>query len=130
MRSLVLIAALILVAAAPPARAQQLIGEYFALLSPTDFYNSNGVRLGDFGQILQQDRANFHRFGRRDDLDQWDPVFGDASQRARIPQIWSVAQGSEYIPGWVLSGQTRYVHVQIYGTGGVPSYILVHEGAG
>jgi hypothetical protein len=130
MRSLVLIAALFLFAAAPPARAQQLIGEYMALLSPTDFYNSNGVRLGDFGQVLQQDRANFHRFGRRDDFDQWDPVFGDAGQRARIPQIWRIAPGSEYIPGAVLAGSTRYVHVQIYGSGGVPSFIVVREGAG
>ncbi|MCU4652316.1 hypothetical protein N8I71_05710 [Roseibacterium sp. SDUM158016] len=130
MRGVFLIAAFLLLVAVPPARAQQLIGEYFALLSPVDFYNSNGVRLRDFGAILQQDRANFHRFGRRDDLDQWDPVFGDAGQRARIPGIWSVVQGSEYIPGAVLSGQTRYVWVRIYGFGTVPSYILVSEGAG
>lgn len=115
---------------APMARAQALIGEYFALLGPADFYNSSGARLGDFGAILQQDRANYHRFGRRDDLDGWDPIFGDPAQRARIPQIWRIAPGSEYIPGWVLSGQTRYVWVRIFGYGSTPQFIVVSEGAG
>jgi hypothetical protein len=94
---------------APMARAQALIGEYYALIGPADFYNSSGARLGDFGAILQQDRANYHRFGRRDDLDGWDPIFGDPAQRARIPQIWQIAPGSEYIPRGALSGQTRYI---------------------
>jgi len=96
-RIFILVYCLLLVA--PVARAQTMIAEYYTLIGPADFSNSSGVRLGDFGAILQQDRANFHRFGRRDDLDEWDPIFGDPAQRARIPQLWQIAPGSEYIPG-------------------------------
>ena len=128
-RRLVL-AAFLLGAAPVPVSAQQLIGEYFTFLTPTDFFNSNGVRLTDFGQILQQDRANFHRFGRADEGDQWDPVFADQGLRTLIPRIWRSAPGSEYVPAWVASGNVRYVYVQIFGQGGVPSFLVVHEGAG
>jgi hypothetical protein len=48
----------------PVARAQSLIGECYDLIGPADFYDSSGVPLDDFGAILQQDRANFHRFSR------------------------------------------------------------------
>lgn len=114
----------------PVARAQTLIAEYFTLIGPADIYNSSGARLGDFGAILQQDRANYHRFGRRDDMDGWDPIFGDPAQRARIPQIWQAAPGSEYIPGWVLSGQTRFLWIRVFGSGGTPQVMVVSEGAG
>lgn len=116
--------------AAPAARAQTLIAEYFALIGPADFHSSAGVRLRDFGAILQQDRANYHRFGRRDEMDDWDPIFSDPAQRARIPHIWQIAPGSEYIPGAVLSGQTRFLWIRVYGTRGTPQIMLVSEGAG
>ena len=113
-----------------PAAAQQLIGEYYALLGQQDMYNSQGTRLGSFCAVLQQDRANFHRFGRADDLDQWDPVFSNRAMRGRMSSICQVQGGYEYIPQAVLSGQPRYVWVRIFGSGGVPSYVLVTEGAG
>jgi hypothetical protein len=115
---------------APAARAQSLIAEYYALIGPADFYNSSGVRLGDFGAILQQDRANYHRFGRRDEGDGWDPIFSDPAQRSRIPQIWRIAPGSEYIPSWVASGQTRYLRISVYGVGSTAHFMVVAEGAG
>ncbi len=127
---LLMLAAMLSVALPGAAAAQKLIASYSAHLTERDFFNSRGARLTDFGQILQQDRANFHRFGQRDEVDQWDPVFADPEMRARIPRIWRVGPGSEYVPGLVLSGQSRYVLVQIYGTGGVPGFIVVHEGAG
>lgn len=115
---------------APGAKAQTLIGEYFTLLSPQDMVNSRGVPLSDFGAILQQDRANFHRFGRIDDGDQGDPFFGNPELRQRIPQIWGLRAGSEYVADFVLSGRTRYIWVRIFGTNGVPTFIEVGEGAG
>lgn len=130
MRSLLAAALLLLASGSLPAQAQNLIAAYYTQLGPVDFFNSRGARLGDFGAILQQDRANFHRFGRAEAPDQWDPVFADPDLRSRIPSIWQSGPGSEYIPGWVLSGNTRYVYVEIYGFGGVPSVIVVHEGAG
>ena len=113
-----------------PLAAQQLIGEYYALLGPQDMFNSKGTRLGSFCAVLQQDRANFHRFGRADDLDQWDPIFSNRAMRARMSSICQVEGGYEYIPLTVLSGEPRYVWVRIFGSGGVPSYVLVSEGAG
>ena len=116
---------------AAPASAQQVIAEYFTYLSPNDQYNSRGLRLGDFGTILQQDRANFHRFGVRDELDQPDPLFGDRALRARIPQLYAQGPGAPaYIVNSVLSGGTRYVYVRVMGYGGSITHLEVHEGAG
>lgn len=112
------------------AQAQQLIGSYYALLGPQDHVNSSGTRLTDFGAILQQDRANYHRFGRAEELDEFDPIFGDAGQRARIPSIWTLGPRGSGLPAFVSSGNTSYVYVEIYGFGSVPSYIVVSQGAG
>ncbi len=42
------------------------ITDYLANIAPRDLYNSRGVRLGDVGAILQQDRANLHKTGMAD----------------------------------------------------------------
>lgn len=112
------------------ASAQTYLGEYYAYIGPSDHYNSNGTRLSDFGQILQQDRANYHRFGIRDYYDTSDTVFSTLSNRTKISQIWQVDQGSEYVINRVLSGQEQYLHIRIYGNGGVPTRLIVSEGAG
>lgn len=112
------------------AQAQQLIGSYFASLGPQDHFNSSGTRLTDFGAILQQDRANFHRFQRPEAFDDYDPIFANATQRARIPSIWTLGPGASGIPAFVTSGETFYVYVEIYGSGGVPQYMIVSHGAG
>jgi hypothetical protein len=39
---------------------------YFSQISERDTYNSKGVKLSGYRQILQQDRANVNRFGLRD----------------------------------------------------------------
>ncbi len=115
---------------APAAQAQNLISQYYAMIGPGDFFNSSGARLGDFGAILQQDRANLHRFGRPDAQDGWDPVFADAGNRSLIPQIWRIAPGFEFIPGWVMSGQPRFLLVQVYGYGTTPQVMVISDGAG
>ncbi|MBY4894240.1 hypothetical protein KUL25_15900 [Rhodobacteraceae bacterium N5(2021)] len=114
----------------PVAQAQNYMGEYYAYIGPSDHWNSQGVRLGDFGAILQQDRANFHRFGIRDQFDSADPFFGTLSARSRIPTIWQVRPGSEYVVNRVLSGHEQYLRVEVFGTGGIPTRIFVSEGAG
>ena len=118
---------LVLVLATPAARAQTLIAEYYTLIGPADLYNSSGTQLGDFGAILQQDRANYHRFGRADDLDGWDPIFSDPGQRARIPQLWQIAPGSEYIPDAALSGKLIYLWIRVFGVGSMPQSLIVSE---
>lgn len=113
-----------------PVAAQELIAEYYTSLGRGDVVNSSGARLTDFCAIVQQDRANYHRFGRRDDGDQGDPIFGSKEARARIPGRCVVLPGSDYIPGVVLRGDTRYIWVRVYGRGRVPDRIEISEGAG
>ncbi len=113
------------------AHAQQVLAEYFTLLSDADFYNSSGARLGSFGGVLQQDRANFHRFRLRDPQDQSDPYFSNKALRAGISEMYRRGPGAQqYIIDALLSGRPKYVLVRIIGSGGVPSYLEVYEGAG
>lgn len=119
-----------LILAPTAAQAQDLIGQYTAFIGPADRVSSQGMELTDFGAILQQDRANFHRFGLADDLDMADPVFANPDYRARIPSIWLVMRGSEYVVDRVLSGQPQLLSVLVYGYGGEPAFIVVLEGAG
>lgn len=110
--------------------AQDLIASYTAFIGPADLINSQGVRLTDFGEILRQDRANYHHFALRDGFDMPDPVFANFAYRARIPDIWMVLQGSEYVVSNVLSGQPQLLMILVYGTYGEPAFIVVGEGAG
>lgn len=57
---------------------------YRTRISANDRVNSSGAPLNDVGMILQQDRANFHKFNRRDADDAWDPVFSDQNERGKI----------------------------------------------
>ena len=115
--------------AASPATAQHWLGEYYTLIGPNDFYNSSGTRLRDFCAIIQQDRANYHRFGIRDQADEWDPFFDARVARNRISQTCYTPAGHEYLRDFLLSGQTRYLWVQVYGTGGAITRVEVREGA-
>lgn len=113
------------------ASAQQVIAEYYAMLSNNDRFNSRGTLLTDFGAILQQDRANFHRFGTGDSNDDWDPVFGSPEMRALIPGLYANGPGAPgYIRNSALNGQGAFVYVRVFGRNGVPSWIEVYQGAG
>lgn len=127
-RSLATCLALMLLA--QPAAAQQVMGEYYTLLAAEDMRNSRGQPLRDFCAIVQQDRANYHRFGLRHDGDQGDPFFTTAEMRARIPGRCHLAPGSEYVAEWVLSGRPRFVRVQVRGVNGIPTQLWIWEGAG
>ncbi len=125
-----LVAATLLVAPVT-AHAQEVLAQYYTTLAGEDFTNSRGVRLGSFGAILQQDRANFHRFGIRHSGDESDPYFSNKHLRAGISEMYRRGPGAQqYIIDTVMSGQQKYVFVRIIGSGGVPSYLEVHEGAG
>lgn len=125
-----LIATVALLAYPVPSNAQQLIAEYYAMLVGEDLSNSRGVALGSFCGVVQQDRANYHRFGIRHDGDDWDPVFADRAARARISTTCQLAAGSEYLPSSLAQYGSKYVFVRVYGAGGVPTLVLVAEGAG
>ena len=86
MKRIAMIAAASLLSA--PANAD-ILGSYYMSVHQQDVFNSSGARLTDLGAILQQDRANFHRFGRPGPSDESDRFFGDANLRAQIPALFA-----------------------------------------
>ncbi|SLN24253.1 hypothetical protein PEL8287_01106 [Roseovarius litorisediminis] len=115
---------------ATPATAQELMGEYFTSLRTEDMRNSSGQPLNDFCAIVQQDRANYHKFGLRHDTDQGDPFFTTPEMRARITGSCRIMPGSEYVVERVLSGKPNYIWVRVFGINGLPTELLISEGAG
>lgn len=116
---------------ANPLCAEELLGEYVTFISAEDRVNSSGSPLKSFGAFVAQDRANFHRFGKRDKLDGDDPVFHDRQHRAAIPSLLGAGGVSEpVIVREAMSGEDVYIFVRIFGRGGVPTRLTVHHGAG
>jgi hypothetical protein len=117
MKRLVVLVALLVGATMSPALAQGVFVEsYYAYLGQPDHYNSNGVPLTTPAQIIRQDRANFHRFGVRDDGDDWDNFFADASNRARLEQF---VENSYFSPGDrnLIVNNEIFIQVDIYAAG-------------
>lgn len=126
-------ALVLLICLATPGLSQQLLAEYNTTLWPEDARNSKGRPLGDVCAIVQQDRANFHRFGIRHPGDESDPVFGSQHARARIAGNCRYSRDwiERYIRDTLLGrGEPVYIWVRIYGRGGQPAYLVIQEGAG
>lgn len=128
-----LFAAALLVAGAQTLAAQETVASYYAALGPQDFQNSRGDRLTDFGAVLQQDRANYHRFGQRDRYDEGDPVFGNPEARSRIPALFAAGDNAWWA-GRVTPPSGRPldadVLVVICATDGRLSHIIVNHANG
>lgn len=123
--------AILALAMAGPAKAQSWEYLYSAVLGVNDFTNSSGARLGDLCAIVQQDRANYHRFNLRDASDSGDRYFGSREARARIAGQCILGDGYGYIRRDVLNGVPRFVN--IYGqfnSRGQVIRVLITEGAG
>lgn len=90
-----------------------MLGSYNTEISRNDLYSSSGTRLSSVGAILQQDRANMHRFGTSDNADGYDDMFGSAESRALIPR-WihdvppvvsaAIRRGNAYVSVYVYEG--------------------------
>ncbi|MBX3570620.1 MAG: hypothetical protein KF914_21360 [Rhizobiaceae bacterium] len=72
---------------AGPALADKLLGSYVARISDDDKHASDGYALDTAAQMVRQDRANWHKFGRGDAEDQDDPWFGSTAARARLEKL-------------------------------------------
>lgn len=107
------------------AQAQQIIDSYYAVIGPQDRYNSSGALLGSMGAILQQDRANLHRFGRGDIDDDYDRYFSDAGVRSQIPALYAAGRQDQIIEQTVLRGPGLRIVVFLCGNNGVISYLTV-----
>lgn len=128
-RTLFTVLALLLVT--PGWAKDDVIAEYLAWLGPEDIVNSQGVRLTNFGSVLAQDRANYHRFGIRHRLDSSDSIFGSRDMRSALPRFYDAGRTVEsHILQDVMSGRGHFVLVRVMGTGGRVTHVDVYEGAG
>lgn len=99
-----------------PAFADELIEEYSAYISRNDLYNSSGERLTKAWQIIRQDRANYHRFGQRDDEDEFDSFFADARNRENAEAMIREDGMPRRIEKLILRGDMM-IDVKIWGYG-------------
>ncbi|MCV6593272.1 MAG: hypothetical protein OIF48_10000 [Silicimonas sp.] len=116
---------------AAPLAAQQMIAECDARLGAQDRVNSRGQPLGSVCAVVQQDRANVHRFGKRDGLDLSDPLFGDPKMRKRIMESCRLAPGYAYLQESVFNGTGHGIVVRgrVFNRNGTLE-IVVSERAG
>lgn len=100
------------------------LGSYVAYLGPNDHFNSSGVRLTEPWQIVQQDRANVHRFGKVDEGDMSDPWFGSADMRAKIQSLTSAGLIHDFVSSPVVN-ENVWVEVAVFGSNGKVTRIEV-----
>lgn len=104
--------------------AQQLIGEYKAYISQNDLFNSSGIRLTKAWEIIRQDRANYHRFGIRDQEDQTDSFFASEDNRAIAERLISRGSIDSTAADRIIGGNVT-IRVQIFGRPGIGEYLQV-----
>jgi hypothetical protein len=84
---LMLVLVICTVSVSRPTQAQQLLEQYQALLSEKDHFSSSGQRLTSAAAVIRQDRANFHRFGLRDQADENDRFFANIDNRSALERM-------------------------------------------
>ena len=124
-----LLAAVVLCLAPVSVSAQSVMAEYAAYIGPQDMVNSSGQRLSGLCVMVQQDRANYHRFNRRDGADGFDPVFADRTLRGRIVNTCELTQSGRNIDAHVRKGNPVFVSVRVLDDGG-QMRVIVSELAG
>jgi hypothetical protein len=111
----------------------QVMDSYYATISEADRRNSSGARLSDPGAVLQQDRANFHRFGIRQPGDQGDMFFASRDLRARIPGLYARGRRDDWTDS-ALTGAFGpgdvYLVVFVCGPRSQPTHINVEPADG
>ena len=69
------------------AHADDMLGSYVARISDRDHQASDGYALDSAAQMVRQDRANWHKFHRRDSDDEGDGWFRTNDQRADLQRM-------------------------------------------
>ncbi len=64
-----------------------MLGSYVARISERDHHASDGYALSSAAQMIRQDRANWHKFHRRDADDQSDGWFRSNDARADLERM-------------------------------------------
>lgn len=110
------------------AAAESLMLEYFTTLSPKDTYNSRGASLQSVCAVVQQDRANVHKFGNPD-KDKPDSFFTSPKRRAMISGKCDYSR-SHHSVDRIRSQLIGFVLVRVYGSGGSVTRVQILEAAG
>ncbi|TJW04550.1 MAG: hypothetical protein E5W82_31005 [Mesorhizobium sp.] len=66
------------------AHADEMLGSYVARISYRDHHASDGYELDNAADMVRQDRANWHKFHRRDSDDENDVWFRTNDHRAGL----------------------------------------------
>jgi len=69
------------------AKADDMLGSYVARISERDHQASDGFPLDSAAQMVRQDRANWHKFHRRDSDDEGDDWFRSNDDRADLQRM-------------------------------------------
>jgi hypothetical protein len=87
------------------------LGSYNTFISAQDLVASDRVRLGTVQAIIQQDRANLHRYRHGDRGDGYDDMFLSAESRALIPR-WRL-EATEPLKAAIRRGNIR-INVRVF----------------
>lgn len=109
--------------AAPAAAQSRLIESYQARLSSADHFNSSGERLTSPAAIIRQDRANFHKFGVRDEEDEGDRFFADQGNRALMERMLERGRTTASVRRSIVNG-SPLIRVELWREGG-DDYVTV-----
>ncbi len=96
------------------AQADQLLGTYVARISDDDHHASDGYRLDTAAQMVRQDRANWHKFGRGDREDQDDPWFGSTAARAKFERMLDKGSAMNQATRRAIANGEPVVEVEVY----------------
>lgn len=110
------------------ASAESLMLEYYATLSPKDTFNSSGIPLNNVCAIVQQDRANVHKFGNPDG-DQLDDFFTTPERRAMIKGNCEFSRNHHTVDR-IRSQIVGFVLVRVFGSAGSITRLQILEAAG
>ena len=86
-RYTIVLAGMMLATVCGTARADMLLGSYVTRITDHDKYASDGYALDSAAQMVRQDRANYHKFHRRDRDDENDVWFRTNGQRAALERM-------------------------------------------
>ena len=98
---------------AHPSQAQQLLESYQAFLSERDHFSSSGQRLTTAAAVIRQDRANYHRFGLKDQGDENDMFFADSANRTALERLLERGRAEPGVISRIVNG-TPTVRVEVW----------------
>lgn len=98
---------------AQPTPQDSLVESYVARLSPNDHFNSRGQRLTKPAEIIRQDRANFHEFGKADSEDESDRFFANKANRETLQRLLQQGRTTSSAYNTIVNGNPL-IRVDIY----------------